>query len=96
MFSGSLCSHGLLVLSYVPRWPAEGVFSFVPQGPMEVVFSFVPRELTGGVFCYVGGPGECVFSFVPQWGRGKCVQLCPPGAHRRGVLLRRGARGMGV
>ena len=64
MFSGSLCSHGLLVFSYVPRWPAEGVFSFVPQGPMEGVFSCVPRELTGGVFCYVRGPAEWVFSDV--------------------------------
>ena len=33
---------------------------------MEGVFSCVPRELTGGVFCYVGGPAEWVFSFVPQ------------------------------
>ena len=54
---------------------------------MEGVFSCVSRELTEGVFCYIGGPAEWVFSFVPQ--------LCLPGAHRRGVLLRRRARGMG-
>ena len=64
MFSGSLCTHGLLVFSSVPRWPAKGVFSFGPQGPMEGVFSCVSRELTKGVFCYVGGPAEWVFSNV--------------------------------
>ena len=33
---------------------------------MEGVSSCVSRELTEGVFCYVGGPAEWVFSFVPR------------------------------
>ena len=35
-----------------------------PSGAAGSVFSCVLRELTGGVFCYVGGPAEWVFSDV--------------------------------
>ena len=62
---------------------------------MEGVFSCVPRELTGGVFCYVGGPAEWVFSFVPQ-GPMEGVFSRVPGSSPEGCSVTSGGRGMGV
>ena len=49
------------------------------------VFSCVPRELTGGVFCCIGGPAEWMFSFVPQ-GPMEGVFSCVPRELTGGVV----------
>ena len=65
---GGLPGGGMLKLRFDRYITSEGqgnvCLVLSPSGAAGSVFSCVLRELTGGVFCYVGGPAEWVFSDV--------------------------------